>query len=158
FRLTGDARSISNAIAVTKMRAASDFSRARLYVDSVGTRHLETFIKPNAPASPCGVPANGCWVAPRGSTTLSQRVSLGWQSLATDPKGAATASAGACLDDAGAAIAGTSCVIFNSRGVPVDSTGAPVATNALYLTDSTAVYAITVEASGMIRLWRSGPT
>ena len=36
FRLSGDARSISNAIAVAKMRAASDFSRVRIYVDLSG--------------------------------------------------------------------------------------------------------------------------
>src|SRR5262245_28607092 len=33
FRLSGDARAVSNAVAVTKMRAASDFTRARLYFD-----------------------------------------------------------------------------------------------------------------------------
>ena len=36
FRLSGDARSVSNAVAVAKMRAASDFSRVRLYVDLAG--------------------------------------------------------------------------------------------------------------------------
>ena len=33
FRLSGDARSVSNATAVAKMRAAAEFSRVRLYVD-----------------------------------------------------------------------------------------------------------------------------
>jgi prepilin-type N-terminal cleavage/methylation domain-containing protein len=33
YRLSGDARSVSNALSVTKMRAASTFGRARIYVD-----------------------------------------------------------------------------------------------------------------------------
>jgi len=36
FRISGDARSISNAVALTKMRAASNFSRTRLHVDRAG--------------------------------------------------------------------------------------------------------------------------
>jgi hypothetical protein len=47
--------------------------------------------------------------------------------------------------------------MFNSRGIPVDSTGAPVASGALYLTDGSAVYGVTVAATGMIRLWRTFP-
>ena len=42
FRLSGDARSISNAVAVAKMRAASDFSRVRIYAD-LGGRTFKTF-------------------------------------------------------------------------------------------------------------------
>ena len=46
FRLSGDARSISNAVAVAKMRAASDFSRSRLYVDlDDRTFHMERWDK-----------------------------------------------------------------------------------------------------------------
>jgi prepilin-type N-terminal cleavage/methylation domain-containing protein len=33
FRVSGDARSLSNSAALAKMRAASDFSRVRLHVD-----------------------------------------------------------------------------------------------------------------------------
>src|SRR4051794_10610233 len=36
FRVSGDARSVSNAMAVAKMRAASNFSRVRLYLDVPG--------------------------------------------------------------------------------------------------------------------------
>ena len=36
FRVSGDARSMSNATAVAKMRAASNFSRVRLFVDLDG--------------------------------------------------------------------------------------------------------------------------
>ncbi len=32
FRLSGDARSVSNAVALAKMRAASNFSKTRVYI------------------------------------------------------------------------------------------------------------------------------
>ena len=49
FRLSGDARSLSNAIAVAKIRAAADFTQVRLYVDVAGRSHrLETWDKTNA--------------------------------------------------------------------------------------------------------------
>ena len=47
--------------------------------------------------------------------------------------------------------------MFNSRGVPIDSSGAPLGTNAFYLTDGSAVYAVTVAATGMLRSWRTLP-
>src|SRR5262245_23322383 len=41
FRLSGDTRSLSNAVALAKMRAASSFSRVRLYANlSAKTHHL----------------------------------------------------------------------------------------------------------------------
>src|SRR5690349_6586404 len=39
FRAAGDARSISNGIAVAKMRASSQFTQARLYVDLTTRQH-----------------------------------------------------------------------------------------------------------------------
>src|SRR5947209_5429774 len=61
FRLDGDARGILNAVSLTKLRAASDFSKARLYVDKT-TRafHIETWDK-----------TNNAWVTEGGSTYLS---------------------------------------------------------------------------------------
>ena len=132
-RLSGDARSISNAIALTKMRAASDFTRARLYVDLSGkTHHMETYVKTGTPG----------WVVRNGSTSLSTNVSLSYGSLSSAPSNtqATIGQAPACLDNANAAISNTACIIFNSRGVPVDSSGAPTAADAIYITDGTAVY------------------
>ncbi len=46
FRVSGDARSVSNATAVAKMRAASEFSRVRLYVDLDARTHtMQTWSK-----------------------------------------------------------------------------------------------------------------
>src|SRR5437660_7936571 len=67
YRLSGDARSISNATAVAKMRAASEFTRARLYIDIPGKKfHLETWDKVLADC-PMGV-TDGCWIAQGGPT------------------------------------------------------------------------------------------
>ena len=55
-------------------------------------------------------------------------------------------------------------IVFNSRGVPIGPSGAPtgteppIATDALYVTDGSAVYGATVSATGMIRLWQTRPT
>ena len=60
----------------------------------------------------------------------------------------------ACTDNAGAAIANTSCIVFNSRGIPIEPvTGTPTGDSALYVTDGTATYAVTLSATPLIRLW-----
>ena len=68
---------------------------------------------------------------------------------------ATIAQPGQCLNNAGAAIANTACIIFNSRGVPVDTTGAPTGAYAAYITDGSAVYGVTLSATGMMRTWRT---
>jgi hypothetical protein len=63
-----------------------------------------------------------------------------------------------CLNNAGTAIGGTACIVFNSRGLPIDSTGAPIGTNAIYIKDNVnTIYAITVAATGLPKLWRAQP-
>jgi hypothetical protein len=150
LRLSGDARGLSNHIALAKMRAAADFTRARLYVD-LGARdyRIERFQK-------TGVVG---WVLDTPPTSLSYRVNYGTGSLATPPPNtqAAIGQALPCLDNAGAPIANTACVVFNSRGIPIDNIGSPTAADALYITDGTAVYGITVAATGLIRTWKSSP-
>ena len=86
------------------------------------------------------------WTAVGGATFLSANVSFGYGIVSTPPEGtqASIAQAPACADDTGAGLSNTGCIVFNSRGVPVDGSGAPTAVNALYLTDGTAVYAVTV--------------
>ena len=151
LRLNGDARSLAGAVAVTKLRAASNFSQARLFVDLNGrSYHIETWQK-----------ATGNWVAEGGSTTLSSGVSFGFGGVATAPGGGAPAQSAACVAAVtGTAIANTACVLFNSRGIPVaplgipPNVGAPTA-NAVYLKDATAVYGLTVSATGMSQLFRT---
>ena len=147
FRISGDARGLSNSIAVTKIRAASAFSQARLYVDLAGgTSHVETWQKTGAPG----------WVAESGLTALSTGVSYGFIVATAPPNTQATiAQAPACRNDAGEVIGNTACIIFNSRGVPVDSAGAPIAIDALYITDGINIYAVTASATGLTRLWKT---
>ena len=150
FRLRGDARSLNNAVSLTKMRAASDFTNARLYVALDGKAfHIETWQR-TGPA----------WVAEGGTTSLSGFDTFGFGVVNAPPANtqAAIAQAAQCRTAAGAAIGNTACVVFNSRGIPVDTTGAPTGAGAVYLTDNTAVYAVTISASGLIKLWRTNPT
>jgi Tfp pilus assembly protein FimT len=156
FRLTGDARSLSNAMSLAKLRAAADFSQSRVYVDlTTQSYHLETWDK-----------TAGAWASEGGTTTLSTNDTFSFGSIGTPPSNTQTAigQASACVTSLGAAIANTACVLFNSRGIPVlpagapPAVGAPTGDDALYITDGTAVYGVTISATGLIRLWRSSPT
>jgi Tfp pilus assembly protein FimT len=149
FRLSGDARRIQNAVALTKMRAASDFSRARLYVDlSTNSFRLQTWRKTGMPA----------WVTEGGSTGLYTGDTFGVGTAAAAPPNTQVAigQAPPCRDDDGTVIGNTACVVFNSRGIPVDNLGVPTAMDAVYVSDGTATYGVTVSATGLIRLWRTG--
>lgn len=152
IKISGDAKDLSNAIAVTKMRAAAKFTQARLYVDVVGeTYYVQTC---NAPAtSPC--PG---WTAETGSSgQLASTVSFGYGTASTPPPNTQTAIAQSpqCRDNSGNPVANTSCVLFNSRGLPVDTTGGPTGAYALYITDGSAIYGVTVAATGFIRVWQT---
>jgi prepilin-type N-terminal cleavage/methylation domain-containing protein len=145
YRVSGDARSLSNAVALTKVRAASVFTQVRLFVDLSGRAHyMQTWDK-----------TASVWKTEGGSTSLSNYVSFGSGVVGAAPPNTQTtiAQAPACKNDAGESVGNTACVIFNSRGVPVDSAGAPTGSDAVYLTDGTSVYGITVSATGMMRTW-----
>ena len=151
LRLSGDARSASNAMALAKLDAAAKFSQVRVYVDLGGrSHHLETKDKTSTIC---------CWTAEGGSTYLSTNVTFSYGVVSTPPPNtqATIGQAPACKSNTGTDIAGTACIIFNSRGIPVDSNGNPIAIDALYLTDGSAVYAITLSATGMARNWRTQP-
>ncbi|MDE3156005.1 MAG: hypothetical protein KGN76_12930 [Acidobacteriota bacterium] len=147
-RSGGDARGIANYIALAKMRAASDFTHARVFVDlSDNTYYMQTWQKTGTPG----------WVTEGGTQTLSSGVTFGFGSLAAAPPNTqgTIAQAPMCEDDTGTAIGNTACVVFNSRGVPIDDTGTPTGVDAIYLTDGTAVYGTTVSATGLTRFWWS---
>jgi prepilin-type N-terminal cleavage/methylation domain-containing protein len=152
FRLSGDARSTANAIALAKMRASSVFGRVRLYADlSTNRFHLDIYDK-----------ATSTWVPDGGTTLLSQRVNFGFGAVGAAPPNTTLAinQAPLCKSNAviPADIPNTACIIFNSRGTPIDSLGAPSGLGTIYLTDGTAVYGITLSATGMVRTWRTNPT
>jgi prepilin-type N-terminal cleavage/methylation domain-containing protein len=159
-KISGDARALSNDIAVAKMRAAAKFTQARLFVDIVGkTFKIETCDTPaTTPCPSWTIDTNS------GLTSLSSTVSFGYSPVATppvNPDGTLTQTtigqAALCKNNASPPvdITNTACVIFNSRGIPVDSGGSPTGNDAVYINDGTYCYGITVAATGFIRSWRT---
>ena len=149
FRVSGDARGLSNAVSVAKIRAAAKFTQVRLFVDLAGrTYHVETLDRSVTPHH---------WTQEGGNSTLSYDVDFDFGAVAAPPPDsqAALGQAPQCLTDDGDPIAGSACIVFNSRGVSVDAAGAPHAEGVLYIKDATVVYGITVAATGMLRLWRA---
>jgi len=155
FKLSGDARGLNSAVSLAKLRAASDFSQARLFVDlGARTFHVETWSKTAVPND---------WVTEGGITTLSASDTFSFGAAASAPPNtqAAIGQASPCVTRLGVAIGSTACILFNSRGIPVDPAGAPPAVgaptgdDALYITDGMAVYSITLSATGLIKLWRT---
>jgi len=156
FRLSGDARSVSNAVALAKMRAASNFSKTRLYVSTASGWHRVERADTSSPPQ---------WTAESGVTYLSTYTNFSFGAVSTPPPNtqATIGNAALCKDNTGHDVAGTACVIFNSRGIPIaadvaGTTYTPTADHAIYLTDGSAVYAVTVAATGMIRMWHTLPT
>lgn len=150
YRLRNDAQAIRNLVALAKMRAASRFTRTRVYVDqAASTYRLEVFNR-----------ATGVWETEGAETATSTGVAFGFGDLETPPPNtqAALSMSPACTDSDGAVIEATSCIVFNSRGVPirmVDPVGEPVGNNAFYVTNGSVVYATTVTATPLVRSWWS---
>jgi len=156
YRIAGDGRGIAAELVVARMRAAADFTHARVYVDLNGnTFHLEVWNK----ASGCWKTdgdANACTQTTSPVTPLAQGDTFGFGSITTGPTAAtgAAAQAPACTAGvagaaAGANIANTACIEINSRGYPVDSANKIVASDAIYLTNNQKLYsAIAVSISG----------
>jgi prepilin-type N-terminal cleavage/methylation domain-containing protein len=145
YKLAGQAQAISYQISLAKMRAASSFTHARLYVDfAVSTYRLEVW---NTTAA--------AWSTDGPVQQVLQPIGFGFGAAGVPPPNTqgAIAQPAPCLDAGGAAIPNSGCVMFNSRGIPIDSTGAATGAGAVYLTDGTAVYVTTVSATGMTQLW-----
>jgi prepilin-type N-terminal cleavage/methylation domain-containing protein len=156
LKLSGDAREISNATAVAKMRAAAKFTQSRLYIDKAGKSfYIQTFTR--TATTECATV--GAWCSEGGATNLSSTVSFGFGPVSTPPPNTQTTINQAAMcqttDATPVDIANTACVIFNSRGIPVDNTGSPTGVDAVYVTDGSAVYGITVAATGFIRTWQT---
>jgi hypothetical protein len=151
FRVSGDARGVSNSAAIAKMRAASDFSRVRLYVDlSAMTHHLEVSDKTSAIC---------CWVVQGGTTSLSTGVTFGYGVVSTPPPNTqgVIGQAPFCRDNMDMDVLNTACIMFNSRGVPIGNNPSfsPIGIDAVYVTDATTVYGVTIAATGLLRMWRT---
>ena len=148
MNLSSDARNLSSATALAKMRAAAEFSKARIRVNFASRSFWVERWQKTAPIG---------WVTEGVITTLSSNVTFGFLGVAAPPPNtqAAIAQATGCLDNAGVAIAGSGCIVFNSRGVPVDAVNVPTPNGAFYVTADQTVYGITAGAGGLIQLWQN---
>lgn len=150
YRLSGDAHNVSNTIALAKMTAAAQFTRARLRVDlTAGTYQVELWRKTGAPG----------WVVEGGTTLLMRGDTFGPGLIDVPPPNSQVnvAQAPACTNDAGAAIANTACVQFNSRGISIDNAGTISAVRLIYLNGPTGVFAVVVSGTSQLQVWRIAP-
>ena len=150
LRLQSDARALHNMVSLAKMRAASRYTRERLFFDH-GTRtfylqYLDRSVSPYV------------WTTEEEVRTLAAGIALGYGSVSEAPpntQGTFGQAAPCRTYPANEEIPSTSCVVFNTRGIPVYSDGSPNGNTGFYLTDSTGVYAVTVSATPLVRLWWS---
>lgn len=147
FRINGDGASINGELLTAKMRAAARFTRTRVYFD-LTTRQFRSEWWDKT--------ANAWTLENVGSPqTLASGVTFGTGAVGIDPEGNVATLAGECLDNGGGTITNTACVVFNSRGIPINpATGSPLASD-VYVTNGSQVYAVTVSATGLTRIFRT---
>lgn len=168
LRAAGDLRSLGGVTAQSKMRAAADFTHARLYVDLAGNAyHIEVWNKTNSCWQTDGGRNNACTAATSPVVLLSPGVTFGAGAVGTGPTAVTTtiAQASLCIKKVagnpgktGGTNANTACIEFNSRGIPVDSSNTPVGTGAFYLGNHNSVEAVTVSATGLVQIWSTNPS
>lgn len=151
-RLKGDAESVHNLVALAKMRAASQFSRARVFVDmNTNSYSLQRWDK-----------TTSTWVTEGPVTRTSSGVTFGFGTVAAPPPNtqATIGQSPNCTDNVGAAVGNSACVTFSSRGMPVSNVlppgGGVVGNSALYLTDGSSFYGTTVTTTPLIKFWWAG--
>lgn len=156
LRMVGDGRALASEMNLARMRAAADFTHARVYMDlAANTFHMEEWNKANACWKTDG-DSGPCTQTTSPVNSLSQGDSFGFGSLTTGPTAAttSTAQAPACTVGvagaaAGATLSNTACIEIDSRGYPVDSSDNTVANDAVYLANNQNLYtAIAVTVSG----------
>jgi prepilin-type N-terminal cleavage/methylation domain-containing protein len=153
FRISSDTRAISAQLNLARMRAAADFTHARVYVNLTGsTYHLEIWNKASTCWQTIG-DTNACTQASSPVIPMASGDTFGFGSIATGPL-VAPAQAPACISGVagpspGSTTANTACVEYNSRGYPVNSSNTIVASDAIYMANNSKFYyAITVAISG----------
>lgn len=161
FRIGGDTREMAALLNLARLRAAANYTHARLYVDlSANTYHLEVWNK-----------ASSCWQTYEDSNACTQTTSpvvplapgdtFGFGSIAMGPTAATStpAQAPACISGVagpspGSTTSNTACIEFNSRTYPVDSTDKVVASDAIYIQNTEGSQAIAVSIAGQPAQYR----
>jgi type II secretory pathway pseudopilin PulG len=149
-RINADTTSLKHSVGLAKMRAAAQFTRARVRVDlAANTYRVQVWDKDAA-----------AWVDDGGPIVTGTGVTFGFGVLDTPPPDTQVDidMSPPCTDgttpDADE-INGTACIVFNSRGLPVDRDGILFGGHALYLTSETGASAVTVTATPLVRAWMS---
>lgn len=151
YKIKGNAQAINHMVGLAKMRAAAQFTRARVYADfTARTFRLQVWNK-----------TTNQWVDDGGTQSLADGVTFGFTGITQPPPGsqAALGQSPLCTNDAGATIADTACISFNSRGMPVTNllppAGAVTGNSGVYITDGSAVYGTTVTMTPLVKSWWS---
>jgi type II secretory pathway pseudopilin PulG len=166
LRIAGDIRDLNGLMAEAKMRAAQDYTHARVRANlDTNTYQLEVWDKSGNGGAGCwkteGDNVNPCTAAASPVQPLSPRVTFGFGGAVAglpNPQGVIQ-QAPLCLQGVAGGpalgtIANTACIEFNSRGVPVGAANSPIAIpSALYVTDTDEVYGVTVIATGLMQQW-----
>lgn len=176
YRAMGDARKISGALSMARMRSAADFTQTRLFLNlTKNTYRIDIWNKAGNVSNPTGcwqteaaTSAAPCDATTSASSTVGADTPFGGGSVAgvgsasTAPPSTQTTfgQAPTCLNNAGSSISSTGCIVFNSRGIPV-TPGNPLATNntatsndAIYFSTQTGTtYGVEVLATGKISVW-----
>ena len=169
LRISGDARELNAAVNQAKLLAAADFTHARVYFDlglnNVDTFHVDVWNKAGNGGAGCWQVAgdlnNPCFVAGASPVQyLSPGVSFGTGGAGAPPPNTQAngiAQAPRCSNVNGnrfGQMATTACITFSSRGIPIlPATAAPTGDDAVYVTDNTQVYGVTVGATGLSQVW-----
>ena len=129
YRVSADARSLSEDLTLAKMRAGANFTQERLNLNtSTNTYQLEQYNK-----------TSSTWVSDGGIKYLNTGVAFGYGSISI-PAGSQST------------LAQTTLITFNSRGIPVNGSSQPTADGSLYIHNSSGYYAVTVALSGRIKI------
>lgn len=132
YRGSSAVHGIAGQLSLSRMRAASDFTRTKLVIDTTNKTYVrQVYNKTLGTYDPEG-----------GTQYLGQGVSFGFGGITTPAGGQSS-------------ISQTTEIIFNSRGIPIDSGGTPIGTDAIYLNNNAGgYYVVSVNMTGQIRTWQ----
>jgi prepilin-type N-terminal cleavage/methylation domain-containing protein len=161
YRLMGDSRAIRGEIQLAKMRAASNFTRARVRFGAGGTYVTELWCVSATTPRVCA--AANVWKSVNTGTAtnqLSSGIGFGVASQTLPPPSTQVALSQpmTCRDGltmaSATSVPASRCIIFNSRGYPVDEVGSAYGDYGIYVTDNGAVEGTTVSRAGVVMSWR----
>jgi len=132
YRGSAAIRGIAGQLSLSRMRAAADFTRTKLVIDTSNKTYVRKVYNKTS----------SVYETEGGTQYLGQKVSFGFGGITTPAGGQSS-------------ISQTPEVIFNSRGIPITSGGVPVGTYTIYLNnDAGTYYAVSLNTTGQIRTWK----